>query len=125
MIDDVKKAVILYWFEKSQEALSAADDDFKAGRYSFAINRTYYACFYALSAVLIADDVRFVKHSGVRGALHRMFVKPGKISPDLGRFYDRLFENRQRADYQELVVFEREQTEEALAGPDCFNKGCG
>ena len=38
----------------------------------------------------------------------------GKVSSAWGRFYDRIFENRQRGDYQELVTFESEQVTEII-----------
>jgi len=106
--EDARRAVVSYWTEKAFEALGSAEAELEAGRLSFAVNRAYYACFYALSSLLIQEDLKFVKHSGVRGALHRHFVKAGSLDPRWGRFYDRLFENRQRGDYQELVTFETE-----------------
>jgi uncharacterized protein (UPF0332 family) len=38
--------------EKAHEALLSADSEQKANRLAFAVNRGYYACFYALTAVL-------------------------------------------------------------------------
>ena len=51
---------------------------------------------------------RYAKHSGVRAALHRDLIRSGRLDPSWGRVYDRVFENRQRGDYQELVVFDVE-----------------
>ena len=95
--------------EKSHEALASARAEETSQRYVFAVNRAYYACFYAASAVLLLQGEKFVKHSGVRAALHKKLVKTGRLELQWGRFYDRIFENRQRGDYQELVVFDREQ----------------
>jgi uncharacterized protein (UPF0332 family) len=107
--------VVTYWTDKAVEALASAESEHAAGRQSFAVNRAYYACFYALSSVLLGEDLRFVKHSGVRAALHRSLVKTGRLEARWGRFYDRLFENRQRGDYQELVTFEAEQVAEIVS----------
>lgn len=107
--DEARRTAIDYWLEKSSEALESAKAELAADRCSFAVNRVYYACFYATSAVLLAEGEKFVKHSGVRGALHRSLVRTGRLPRELGRFYDRIFENRQRGDYQELVIFEAEQ----------------
>lgn len=114
------KDVILYWIEKSDESMASASDEFKAQRWSISINRAYYACFYSLSALLLSEGHSFSKHSGVRGALHRLYVRENKIPAEQGRFYDWLFDSRQRADYQELVVFEREQVEVILEGAASF-----
>lgn len=108
------KELVQYWLKKSQESLDAARDEMKAGRLSFSVNRIYYACFYAVSAVLLQERLRFKKHSGVRTAFHQNLVKPGMVSIEHGRFYDELFEARQRGDYIELVSFEKEQVENWL-----------
>ena len=49
------------------------------------------------------------KHSYLRSMLHREFVKTGFVPDNLGRFYDLLFDNRQRGDYDDFVAFKTEQ----------------
>lgn len=100
------KELVCYWLNKAQESLDAARDELKAGRLSFSVNRIYYACFYAVSAVLLQEKLQFKKHSGVRAAFHQHFVKSGIVSHEHGKLYDELFEARQRGDYIELVSFE-------------------
>lgn len=109
-----------YWMEKSREALDSARSEFNAGRFIFAMNMTYYACFYAASAVLLKRGHKFVKHSGVRAAVHQQLVKAGLLSADFGKLYDRLFENRQEGDYLELVNFEEEQIAQAIKDATTF-----
>ncbi|MBI5236595.1 MAG: HEPN domain-containing protein [Deltaproteobacteria bacterium] len=106
--------IVAYWMAKAKDSLEAAEDELKAGRVAFSVNRIYYACFYTVSAVLFQKGVKFKKHSGVRAAFHKYFVKTGLVSHDTGRFYDELFEARQRGDYIELVSFEKEQADEWL-----------
>ncbi len=106
--------VILYWMEKASEALESARSEMRAGRFSFAVNRAYYACFYAASAMLLKERQRFQKHAGVRAAVHRAFVKTGRVAQAWGDFYDLVFDSRQRGDYQELVVFEQDQAAELV-----------
>lgn len=106
--------LVRYWFEKSKESLDAACDELKAGRLSFSVNRIYYSCFYAVSAILLQNKLRFKKHSGVRAAFHQHFVKSEKVSREHGKLFDELFEAHQRGDYIELVSFEKEQVEDWL-----------
>ena len=101
--------MLQYWLEKAHEALDAAQDEMRAGRLSFSVNRTYYACFYVVSAFLLQQRLQFRKHSGVRASFHKHLVKPGLVSLDHGRLYEELFEARQRGDYLELVRFEKTQ----------------
>jgi len=51
--------VIKFWMKKSHEALQSARSEQHAGRLEFAINRAYYACFYAASAVLLREEEKF------------------------------------------------------------------
>lgn len=117
---EAQQAVIKYWMEKTDEALRSARAEQHAGRLVFAINRAYYACFYAASAVLLREGEKFSKHTGVRAAVHRSLVKTGKIDTSLGRFYDLVFQSRQRGDYQELVEFSSEEAEELISQAEGF-----
>ena len=112
--------IIQYWLQKSRESLESAQDEFKAGRLSFAVNRIYYACFYAVSALLMKKGLRFKKHSGVRAAFHQNFVKSGEINREQGRFYDEIFEARQRGDYIELIDFKTRTVKDWLHKAENF-----
>jgi hypothetical protein len=111
---DQKERFVKYWIEKCLQSLEAAEDDLIAGRLSFSVNRIYYACFYIVSALLLQRDLKFKKHSGVKASFHKNFVRQGLVSPDDGRFYNKLFEARQRGDYIEFVYFKKPQVEEWL-----------
>jgi len=47
-------------------------------------------------------------------------VKVGKLDPQWGKAFDRIFENRQLADYLELVEFEESHIEEMLRQGEGF-----
>ncbi|MEW6352350.1 MAG: HEPN domain-containing protein [Thermodesulfobacteriota bacterium] len=72
-------------------------------------NRLYYACFYAVSALLVRDGMSSSKHAGVRGLFHRQFVKTGSVPKELAAIYKDLFERRQEGDYVDLVNFSESQ----------------
>ena len=111
--DESRSTAVLRWLNKAEDALASAESELAAGRHDFAVNRAYYACFYAASAILLAEGRRFVKHTGVRGALHRDLVKAGRLDVKWGKAYDRAFDLRQGADY-ELSKLQREDAEELL-----------
>lgn len=93
------KQVVDEWMRMAEEALASAHADFDAQRWRSAINRAYYAAFYAASAVLLSRGLHFVKHAGVRTALHRDLVHTGLLATEHGKAYDELFEIRLIADY--------------------------
>lgn len=121
MTDDEKRTVVIrYWLEKADEALVSAKSELDANRLTFSLNRAYYACFYAASALLLKDGFKFSKHSGVRAALHQHVIKTGRLSKTFGDAYDWLFDNRQEGDYLPLVHFEKSQVEQAITDAMAF-----
>jgi hypothetical protein len=94
--------------ERALETLEEARLLLASGHTNTYVNRLYYACFYAVSALLLLRGKAFAKHSGIRSAFHQEFVRSGMVSRELGQLYDRLFDNRQKADYADLVVFSPE-----------------
>lgn len=73
-----------------------------------AINRLYYACYYAVSAILIKNGVETSSHSGTRQKFGQLFVKTGKIDKSLGKHYAELFEKRHKGDYNDFFDFDEE-----------------
>jgi uncharacterized protein len=100
--------VIGYWWTKAQDSMDSARREYEAGAFSFAMNRLYYAAFYGACASLFERRLSFKKHSGVRAAFHRQFVKTGQLDIKWGKFYDQLFEDRQEGDYVVFVSFEQD-----------------
>jgi uncharacterized protein len=69
------------------------------------VNRLYYACFYAVSALLLTKGLTATSHSGLRTLFHQHVIRPGLLPLGQGPLYDRLFDQRQRSDYADLVYF--------------------
>jgi uncharacterized protein (UPF0332 family) len=80
-----------------------------AGRWNACVNRLYYACFYAVSALLVLHGLSSSKHAGLRSLFNKHYVRTGKIPKDLARIYNDLFERRQEGDYIDFVRFEESQ----------------
>ncbi len=99
--------------QKTDEALQAARQVLSASP-AAAVNRAYYACFYAASAVLIGEGRKFVKHAGLQAAVHKHLVHPGRLSKDLGKAYDRLALARYQADYEAEVIWTPQKAADAI-----------
>lgn len=106
---DTTKALIVYRMERAREALNEARLLLQAGHLNAYVNRLYYACFYAVSALLVTRGISTSKHGHLRSLLHRDFVKTGSIPTELGRHFDRLFSSRQEGDYADFVVFQADE----------------
>lgn len=104
-----KQTLVGYRLERARETLEEARLLLNAGHGNACVNRLYYACFYAVSALLLTQDISTSKHTQVRAALHRDYIRTGHVSKEMGGHYDLLFDNRQRGDYEDLVTFKVEQ----------------
>lgn len=120
-LDEQRTQVVRYWWAKAQESLASARREMDAGAFAFAMNRVYYSAFYAVSAVLFERRMSFKKHSGVRATFHRELIKTGLLDVAWGKFYDRLFEDRQEGDYLALIDFDREYVESQLERCGAFH----
>ncbi|MCA1669178.1 MAG: HEPN domain-containing protein [Thermomicrobia bacterium] len=101
--------LIRYRIERAAKTLEEADMLAQTGSWNGCANRLYYACFYAVSAVMARDGVSSSKHTGVRAFLNRHYIHTGRIEPDLGKFYNQLFDTRLDGDYEDFVAFDDEK----------------
>ncbi|HEV7346778.1 HEPN domain-containing protein [Telluribacter sp.] len=83
-----------------------------------AVNRLYYACYYAVIALLIRNEISVNTHAGVRQMFGLHFVKTGIIDNELGKFYSNIFTTRQSADYEDYLDFSEEDVLDLLKPAD-------
>ena len=100
--------LISYRMERSHESIRAAEILLEKDMPISAMNRVYYGLFYAVQAILALQGVSFSKHGQVKGYLSRAIIKPGLLPLEMGRIYNRVFEYRQKSDYVDFAVPERE-----------------
>ena len=69
-----------------------------------AVNRFYYAAFYAARALLAIRELDSSRHSGVISLFQAQFVKPGLIATEKAKALPRAFEKRQKSDYGDFSI---------------------
>ena len=78
------------------------------GYYDTAVNRAYYAIFYAANSVLLTKGIIRSKHAGVISAFREHFVKPGLIESEYSDLYGDAMDARIDSDYD--ISFESDST---------------
>ena len=106
-MNDKTEALIKYRMEKAVETLEAARILCREGKNFSAVNRIYYATFYAVSALLITKGLSSSKHAGVLSLFNQEFVNKGLVDKDSGRFFNRMYHYRQKGDYQDFMEFDK------------------
>ncbi|HOE66727.1 MAG TPA: HEPN domain-containing protein [Candidatus Hydrogenedentes bacterium] len=84
---------IAYRMERAHEALSAARLLLERGHVYDAINRMYYAGFYAVVALLLVDGLYSSKHTGVRALFNMHWIRTEKLPVEVGKFFQLLFDS--------------------------------
>jgi hypothetical protein len=93
---------INYRFQRAKESLEEALIMEENKRWNAVVNRLYYACFYAVIALLLKNNLENQTHDGARTLFGLHFVKTGKIDIKHGKLFSKLFDYRQKGDYGDL-----------------------
>ena len=96
-----REEVVKFRLEKARNTLVEVPVLIENKFYRTAANRLYYACFYAVTALLINDAYETHTHSGVKTLLGLHYVKGNKIDKSFGKMYQQMFNLRQDGDYED------------------------
>lgn len=99
MTQEQRKILVQRETERALHHLAQADEMLFLGHWDMAANRQYYACYHAVQALFVSNEVSGATHKGMISPFSLHFVKPGLISMEQGSFLSRMMQLRQKADY--------------------------
>jgi uncharacterized protein (UPF0332 family) len=120
----VNQQAVLVYLDGARDALRSAQFNLDGGFYGVAVNRAYYAFFYAATALLLTLDLTRSKHSGVLAAFREHFVKPGSFSVHDSRAYGEALELRNVTDYEMLGKVDEDQAHTVVDNANRFVAHC-
>ena len=103
-----------YRLESAESTYRIARLCFENNGYKDAVNRSYYAVFYALRAVLAVEGVDFKRHKDVVAYFNQKYVATEIFLCLLGKKIGRLKTLREDCDYDDFYVIERDEVLEQL-----------
>ena len=109
-----RRALVEYRISKAKVTLQEVDTLLRNEFWETSVNRIYYACYYAVIALLVQNEIKAHTHGGVRQMFGLHFVKTGLIEKDLGKFYSDIFDKRQSGDYDDFVTFSEDEVKSLL-----------
>ena len=95
--------LVRYRLDKAENTLLEARLMVENNLWDGAVNRLYYSCFYAVTALLFSRGISSKTHKGVRNLFHINFIEIGIISKELNKFYSELFNARKKSDYEDFA----------------------
>ncbi len=99
---------IKYRIARARETIEEVQTHIDNKFWNTAINRMYYACFYAVGALLLKHRISVSTHGGVRQKFGQHFVKTGKVDRNLAKLFTDLSEKRQKGDYNDFYDYDEE-----------------
>ena len=105
LTNEERTLLVAYRIQRAKETLSEADSLIEAGFFNAAVNRLYYACYYAVIALLIKNNIAAQTHQGVKQMFSLHFIANNKIDSHHSVFYGRLFNDRISGDYDDFVHY--------------------
>lgn len=102
------------------DMLAAAKLATTAEDYMTAANRSYYALFSAMRAVLALDFLDFKKHSAVIGKFRELYVKTGVFEQRFSDVVGKAFIIRNNSDYEDFYLVSREDTQQQIEDAAVF-----
>jgi uncharacterized protein (UPF0332 family) len=111
---------IRWLMERARRTLRTARLILKDEDYASAVNRAYYAIFYAANAALSTQNVERRKHTGVISEFRLRFIRTGLIEREYSAFYGDTMDARYDSDYDFITETEYERAESAIKEADQF-----
>ena len=88
--------------------------------YRGAANRSYYAVFHAMRAVLALDGVDMKHHSGIISEFRRRYIKTELLDKGLSEVIQLQSEYRTSSDYDDFFVLSKEEVTEQVSSAGQF-----
>lgn len=109
-----RRSLVLYRLDKSKECLETSELVLEHGHYPDCANRSYYAIFHAVRAVLAIEGIDRKKHSAVISYFQEHYIKTGIFDKRFSKIIQNAFNIRQISDYQDFYVFSYEDVVKQL-----------
>ncbi len=100
-----------YRLDRATEFLSASKIMLENNCYKDSINRSYYAIFTTIRAILAENEIDFKKHSVVISYFRQHYIKTKIFDVKFSQYVGDAFEIRNNCDYEDFYIASREDAE--------------
>ena len=113
-MDHRQEELSRYRIQEAKNSLKVAEHCLKEDLYKDSINRSYYAAFYAIKAVLALGTIDFKRHKDVVAYFNKEYVATNVFPRELGKRLGMLKQLREKSDYDDFYIASRDQAEGQL-----------
>ena len=121
MTPEERETLVRYRLDKAAHTLRQAEALLAIDEWDGAVNRAYYAMFYAALAMLARHGVGGARrHAGVLVQVDRELVGLGHLPREQATDLHEAFRMRQRADYAEVEAVDADRARELVEAAGSF-----
>lgn len=113
-------ALTQYRLEMAENCLTSAQRNMEENDFKASANRSYYAIFHSLRAVLALDALDFKKHSAVISKFRELYIKTGLFDTHYSKIIGDAFDVRNNSDYEDFYVIGREDVKQQIENAASF-----
>ncbi len=112
--------LIRRYIDHADSALESAEILYQNEQILVLTNRSYYAIFYCICALLATQEVYVKKHQAAKAKFGELFVNTGLFTKDASLIVGQAFNSRQSADYDMEATIRNEKAQTLLADAKTF-----
>ncbi len=117
-----RRTLVQHRLERADETISEAVLLNENGKYPAAVNRAYYAMYYALSALAVQEGFQTGKHAQLIGWFNKNWIRTKKIDQRFSKIIFQAFDKRMLGDYSDMPVFSEEEVGKLISDAIEFTK---
>ena len=106
--------------QHAQEDLESSILLLEKDQYKSAANRSYYAIFHAMRAVLALNNIDSKRHSGIISSFQRLYIKKGIFDKDYSKIITDSFKIRSDSDYDDFYIVSKDKVKEQILNAEKF-----
>lgn len=103
-MSEKKVDLCIYRMRSAIETLGVSALCLESQHYKDSINRSYYAAFYAVKAVLALEEIDFKRHKDAVAYFNKTYVATDIFSREIGKKLGRLKQERETSDYDDFYI---------------------
>ena len=103
-MSEKKVDLCIYRMRSAIETLGVSALCLESQHYKDSINRSYYAAFYAVKAVLALEEVDFKRHKDAVAYFNQTYVATDIFPREIGKKLGRLKQERETSDYDDFYI---------------------
>ena len=103
-MSEKKVDLCIYRMRSAIETLGVSALCLESQHYKDSINRSYYAAFYAVKAVLALEEVDFKRHKDAVADFNKTYVATDIFPREIGKKLGRLKQERETSDYDDFYI---------------------